>query len=67
MKILVNDEPKYLDQDSNLARLAEDMGLSQTKGWAIALNETIVPKTKFNDTVLKDGDRILLIKATQGG
>ena len=47
--------------------LTEEMGLLEVRGWAFAVNDTIIPKTQLKDTVLMEGDRILLIKATQGG
>lgn len=67
MKIFVNDEPKELAQEVDLASFCQQLGLIQKKGWAFAVNETIVPKSKLQNTMLRDGDRILLIQATQGG
>jgi sulfur carrier protein len=67
MRIFVNDEPKELAQEVDLASLSQQLGLNHKKGWAFAVNETIVPKSKLQDTMLRDGDRILLIQATQGG
>lgn len=67
MKIFVNDQPKELSDGLDLGSLTEELGLWESKGWAFAVNETIVPKAQLRDTILMEGDRILLIQATQGG
>ena len=67
MKVFVNDQQKEIAEEKDLASLTEEMGLLEVRGWAFAVNDTIIPKTQLKDTVLMEGDRILLIKATQGG
>ena len=67
MRVFINDEPKDLPEKQDLASFAENLGIGDQKGWAFAVNDTIVPKAKLRDTVLNDGDRILMIQATQGG
>lgn len=67
MRIFFNDEPRKLSQTSTLESLLDELGVKNLKGWAIALNETIVPKSKLPEILLSEGDRILLIQATQGG
>ncbi len=36
-------------------------------GIAVAVNDSVIPKTKWNKVSLNDEDRILIITATQGG
>ena len=67
MRVFINDEPKDLPEKQDLASFAENLGIGDQKGWAFAVNVTIVPKAKLRDKVLTDGDRILMIQATQGG
>ena len=38
-----------------------------TAGIAIALNETIVPRSRWSETTLDAGDRVELVGAVQGG
>jgi sulfur carrier protein len=38
-----------------------------TIGIAVALNEKVIPNSEWNNTTLKENDKILIIKATQGG
>ena len=39
----------------------------QTTNIAIALNETVIPKTAWNQTEIPDKANIIIIKAVQGG
>ena len=36
-------------------------------GWAVAVNEEIVPTEKLSEISLNEDDRIILVQATQGG
>lgn len=67
MKVFLNDKLKDLKDGTDLEGLSLELGLANLKGWAIAVNESIIPKEKHKLTTLQDGDRILLIQATQGG
>jgi len=67
MKVFLNDKLKDLKDGTDLQGLSVELGLANMKGWAIAVNESIIPKEKHKLTTLQDGDRILLIQATQGG
>lgn len=40
---------------------------AEAKGIAVAINQTIITKSAWPVHLLKDGDQITLIKATQGG
>jgi sulfur carrier protein len=67
MRIFINDEPRELSKAVSLESLLSVIGIGDLKGWALALNDTIIPKSKLQETILGEGDRILLIRATQGG
>ena len=67
MKIFVNDEPKEVPEGTSLQSLSDKLLESGSKGWAWALNESVIPKMYLKNTLLREGDRILLIQATQGG
>ena len=63
----VNDEPRTLPTGAVLAELAKDMGIAERKGIAIAVNDTVVPRANWSTHAIADGDRVLVIRATQGG
>lgn len=67
MNVFINDEPRELNQGTTLEGLSQELGLETQMGWAIALNDLIIPKESHLKSILRDGDRVLIIKATQGG
>ena len=67
MNIYVNDELKKVDSGLSLKSLLIDIGMVELSGWAIALNEQVVPIEGLESQYLSEGDRLILIQATQGG
>ena len=67
MTVFVNDQPRALAAGTALADLLRERGLAERKGVAIALNDEVVPRSTWPARPLADGDRILVIQATQGG
>lgn len=65
--IFVNDAPRELDGDTTLAALVRELGLSERKGVAVAINGAVVPRAGWTEHALSPGDRVLVIRATQGG
>ena len=66
MKLLVNSEQKDFS-GKNISELAQSLNMSSANGIAFAVNEKVVPKNEWGRFQLKDNDKILIIKATQGG
>ncbi len=50
-----------------LSLLLEEENMLEKKGIAVAVNNVVVPKMKWNEMELKENDKILVIKASQGG
>ena len=67
MNIRVNDQPRKVAADTALAELACALGLGERKGLAIAINDEVVPRSGWAGRRLVEGDRVLVIQATQGG
>lgn len=67
MRIHVNDTPRELPAAATLADLARDLGLAERKGVAVAVNDAVVPRAAWPTHALAEGDRVLVIQATQGG
>ena len=67
MNIYVNDELKKVDSGLSLKSLLIDIGMVELSGWAIALNEQVVSIEGLESKYLSEGDRLILIQATQGG
>jgi sulfur carrier protein len=67
MNIRVNDQPREVAVDTALAELASALGLGERRGVAIAVNDEVVPRAAWAGRRLVEGDRVLVIQATQGG
>ncbi|MFT7614124.1 MAG: sulfur carrier protein [Parvicellaceae bacterium] len=66
MKIYLNSEEITINSDSLESLLVEN-SLFTKDGIAVAINESIVPKTSWSNIKLFENDKILIITATQGG
>jgi sulfur carrier protein len=65
--ILVNDQPREIGAQVTLLQLLADQGLAERKGIAAAVNGEVVPRSAWRARALAEGDRVLIIRATQGG
>ena len=66
MYIKVNNENQEISENTSIEQLVEELKIS-TNGIAIAINNTVVKKSEWNSTIIKNNDDILIIKSTQGG
>jgi len=51
---------------ATLAELVQDQSLP-AKGVAVALNDAVVPRARWPETVLEAGDRVEIVHAIGGG
>ena len=65
MKVIVNDEPVEVDDQTTVASLIERLGFPQ-KGIAVAVDWTVLPRSSW-ETTLTDGARLEVVTAVQGG
>ena len=67
MNISLNDETREVSDGCNLDEALNTLGFSSTNGCAVALNEEVILKENWVSRKLTNGDRILIVQATQGG
>jgi sulfur carrier protein len=67
MKIIINNENYTFDENTSLENAVSTLELKETKGIALALNEQIIPRSKWNETILYNEDKIIIIGAVAGG
>jgi sulfur carrier protein len=67
MEILINNQKHTVVEDITLQTIANTQLGDKQKGVAIAINETVIPKSNWETQIIKSNDHILIIKATQGG
>jgi sulfur carrier protein len=66
MQIIVNGEARALPSTQTLAELVDALELTG-KRIAIERNGEIVPRSRYDGTVLDDGDELLIVHAIGGG
>ncbi|OPF79067.1 thiamine biosynthesis protein ThiS [Streptomyces antioxidans] len=66
MTVSVNGEPREVPEGTTLDRLVATLTQAPS-GVAAAVNETVVPRTRWSETPLGDGDRVEVLTAVQGG
>ncbi|MYX13203.1 sulfur carrier protein ThiS [Streptomyces sp. SID8374] len=66
VSVSVNGEPRTLDAGTALDRLVAALTTAPS-GVAAAVNECVVPRGRWADTTLGEGDRIEVLTAVQGG
>ncbi len=67
MEITVNQKNYQVSAHCNVKYLFNAVLNQSAQGLAIAINQTIIPKTQWESHFLQSGDQIIIIKATQGG
>jgi len=66
VQIQLNGEPRALEPALTIRALVEQLGLNPD-GVAVAINLQIVPRGEHANHILRDGDRVEIIRAVGGG
>lgn len=66
MDIRLNNKSIQIDEFTSVQQLIEKQKIS-SKGIAVAINNSVVAKSNWKETKLKENDNIIIITATQGG
>ena len=66
MQIIVNGQACPLTAGQTLGELVDTLELAG-KRIAVELNGAIVPRSRYAETVLDDGDELLIVHAIGGG
>ena len=67
MNVFLNDETRELNGESTVGSLLNEIELNDLAGWAVAVNERVIARDDTTDYELSEGDRVVLVQATQGG
>lgn len=66
IKIVVNGKEREVAEDTSILELLNELDI-KTQGIAVELNLEIVPKGRFGETILKEGDKIESVRMVGGG
>ena len=68
MKIYINDKEHISNPlILNLEELLTELNMLTQKGIAVAVNGEVIPKNSWSNYKLNEQDKLIIIKATQGG
>ncbi len=65
--IYINDKAHPFEQEQSLTDLLKNLKMDVAKGIAVAVNNKVIPRSEWNNCKINSDDKLLLIKATQGG
>ena len=67
MQIHVNGEQRETDEQT-VGDLLRELGIDTSRrGCAVAVNDAVAPRAEWDDTALRENDRIEVIRPVQGG
>lgn len=66
MQVWVNGTERSLPENTTLAALLVTLG-APAAGVAVAVNRGVVPRSGYDETVLRDGDHVEVLRAVGGG
>ena len=68
MRVLLNGEPHDLPQGATVADAVDASGAPESHdGVAVAVGGEVIPRSRWTDQVLAEGDQVEVLQAVQGG
>ncbi len=67
MTITVNGQEQLMPPSSTVWDVLNHINQQDKGGIAIAVNDMVVPRSQWQKSQISDGDKVLIIKASQGG
>lgn len=66
MKIWINGETRNVKSTSSVADLVREF-VDEAKGVAVAVDGEVVPRSSWDNTPAREGQRVEIVRAVQGG
>ncbi|HEY1201949.1 MAG TPA: sulfur carrier protein ThiS [Niastella sp.] len=67
MNIIINQQPRDIPDKCSLEHLLTHVLGIPVAGLAVAVDQTVIPNTDWPAYMLREADKVMLIRATQGG
>ena len=67
MKVIVNKREKIMPENISILEMMKIINHGDNSEIALAIDQEIIPQNKWEETKLRDGDKITIIQATCGG
>ena len=66
MQLTINGEKRVIKESKNLADLIKELDI-KAPNFAMALNQQVVPRSKYVSTSIKENDKVEIVHAVGGG
>jgi len=67
MEITVNSKLVNVQSNLKLGEYLRENALNESRGTAVAVNERVIARGEWHSCILHENDKVLIIRATQGG
>ena len=66
MELIINGEKRKINKSQNLADLVKELNI-EAPNFAMALNQQVIPRSKYESTPIKENDQVEIVHAVGGG
>jgi sulfur carrier protein len=66
VQLTINGEKLVIKESKNLADLIKELDI-KAPNFAMALNQQVVPRSKYDSTSIKENDKVEIVHAVGGG
>ena len=66
MKLTINGEKREIVKSQTLEELIRELNI-QAPNFAVALNQQVIPKSKYATTAIQENDEVEIVHAVGGG
>jgi len=66
LELTINGEKRKINKSQNLADLVKELDI-QAPNFAMALNQQVIPRSKYESTAIQENDQIEIVHAVGGG
>tara|TARA_Y100001960_G_scaffold209638_1_gene218900 strand:- start:335 stop:538 length:204 start_codon:yes stop_codon:yes gene_type:complete len=66
VQLTINGEKRVIKESKNLADLIKELDI-KAPNFAMALNQQVVPRSKYDSTSIKENDKVEIVHAVGGG
>ena len=66
MKLTINGEKREIVKSQTLEELIRELNI-QAPNFAVALNQQVIPKSKYTTTAIQENDEVEIVHAVGGG
>ena len=66
MKLTINGEKREIVKSQTLEELIRELNI-QEPNFAVALNQQVIPKSKYTTTAIQENDEVEIVHAVGGG